>query len=67
MKYEYFCNVLAQVKFEIEAKDEEAADALAINRADNFGWEDFRETGLEIGRMTEGGGWDHVYSAGDLS
>ena len=67
MKYEYFGNVLAQVKFTVEAEDEETADEKASRIFGEYRMAQFEPTGHEIGRYTEDGSWDLVESGGDLS
>ena len=67
MKFEYFGNVLAQVKFEVEAPDEETADEMAYQQFGAYRMAQFEPTGYEIGRYT--GEHDYVMTdrGGDLS
>ena len=67
MKYEYFANVLAQVKFKVEAPNEEAADEKASAIFEGTGWDEFIQTGYEIGRITGPGDWVLVEHGGDLT
>ena len=67
MKYEYFGNVLAQVRFTVEAKDEETADEKASQIFGEMRMAQFEPTGHEIGRYTDGRNYEMVERGGDLS
>lgn len=68
--YRYFANVMARTEFTVEAESPEKADAIAIGMVDNKGWEEFTETGIEIGRIEfssdDGVRWTEVHRAGDI-
>lgn len=69
MKFRYFANVMARIDFEIEAPDEETADELAKERVNKAMWDEFTETGGEIGRYVDGKPayeWDEVLRYGDI-
>ena len=63
--FRYFANVMGRIEFEIEAASEREADELAAAKLDSARWDEFTETGAEIGRY-DGDSYDEVLRYGDM-
>ena len=66
MKYRYFVNAVYHGEFEIEARSEGEADGMAAEAARRMAPSEMEPSGLEAGRMAEGGGWEQVLREGDI-